>query len=511
MNSSLRTKLFALTDHKTGAALLGATVLMLVVEIALKVIGEARFATQLAKLTSDGIDEVIAYSLPGIVTGLMITAVLLGLVGILLWAIGDTRSRHWANRVLEIKAPLFFSFIICLSFLVNLIFVLTTPYKPVRDFLWYHINAINLAQGKDLITLDGVRPTAWWPVGYPLFLAPLYALFGPYLIVAQIANIITRLVTAVLTYLIGRHMFSEKIARVGFLIMAFFPGLMLFTIGPCSDLLFGALFAMVIYLLISYDKPTLWHMILLGIVLGAAAYVRPVILAFIAIIGFWYWIVTRQPITAMLRTAFISVIAMIIILPWTYRNYRVFGEPVLISTNGGVNLLIGNNPYTTGGATLPPGINIPEGGLGGVNEPVIDRSFRDRAVSYIISNPAQFLLHIPIKLFNLYARTDESATFAAKATYSLLSPVVLCLFILIPSLYYFGVLAAAALSLIHNPLWAFSVQGGLIFLLAVGLITGIYLFFFGTARYVIPLYFAFSLVAATSICPLKARDQLPRP
>jgi hypothetical protein len=36
------------------------------------------------------------------------------------------------------------------------------------------------------------------------------------------------------------------------------------------------------------------------------------------------------------------------ILPWASRNYRVFNAFPVISNNGGINLLVGNNPYATG-------------------------------------------------------------------------------------------------------------------------------------------------------------------
>ena len=36
------------------------------------------------------------------------------------------------------------------------------------------------------------------------------------------------------------------------------------------------------------------------------------------------------------------------IAPWSIRNNAVFGEFVLLSTNGGPNLWMGNNPDSTG-------------------------------------------------------------------------------------------------------------------------------------------------------------------
>src|SRR5205085_1327537 len=44
----------------------------------------------------------------------------------------------------------------------------------------------------------------------------------------------------------------------------------------------------------------------------------------------------------------------LVLLPWEARDYHVFGRPVFVSTNGGVNLLIGNGAGATGSYTERP-------------------------------------------------------------------------------------------------------------------------------------------------------------
>ena len=46
--------------------------------------------------------------------------------------------------------------------------------------------------------------------------------------------------------------------------------------------------------------------------------------------------------------------AAAVISPWTLRNYRVHGEWILISSNGGINFWIGNNEQATGEFIEPP-------------------------------------------------------------------------------------------------------------------------------------------------------------
>ena len=46
--------------------------------------------------------------------------------------------------------------------------------------------------------------------------------------------------------------------------------------------------------------------------------------------------------------ALVTLSMALTVLPWTLRNWQVLGHPVVVSTNGGTNFLIGNNPEATG-------------------------------------------------------------------------------------------------------------------------------------------------------------------
>ena len=58
---------------------------------------------------------------------------------------------------------------------------------PMSDQLWYFQRAVGLLDGEGYSV--GGRPTAFWPVGYPAFLAGLFAVTGPSLEAAKAANL----------------------------------------------------------------------------------------------------------------------------------------------------------------------------------------------------------------------------------------------------------------------------------------------------------------------------------
>jgi hypothetical protein len=77
---------------------------------------------------------------------------------------------------------------------------------------------------------------------------------------------------------------------------------------------------------------------------------------------------------------------LIVVGPWTVRNYRVFDRFVLISTNGGFGLYGANNPAATGGYLE----HWPDD-LMQMPELDADREARKRASLWIVSNPLRFV------------------------------------------------------------------------------------------------------------------------
>ena len=115
------------------------------------------------------------------------------------------------------------------------------------------------------------------------------------------------------------------------------------------------------------------------------------------------------------RFAVVMIVATAIVLPWSYRNYRTFGEFVLVSTNGGLTLLTGNNPSARGGYTDkdPLVTSIPRSVTSQVE---LDKEAKHRAIQWIKQNPGRFLALMPLKIFELWAR-DGEAEWAFQAGY----------------------------------------------------------------------------------------------
>jgi hypothetical protein len=109
------------------------------------------------------------------------------------------------------------------------------------------------------------------------------------------------------------------------------------------------------------------------------------------------------------------VAALAFLMPWTLRNYLVFETLVLVSTNDGVNLFIGNNPDANGQYTYTPAMRerirreLPDTrGLSvQQRELAADEVQRRIALQYMAQHPMQLLSGIPAKLRNSFLRSGD--------------------------------------------------------------------------------------------------------
>ena len=490
--------------HSIGlvAFILAGTLLLLGVLI--HAIGAPRLQGMMSGLTFDGsTNPVLSYALGSI----DIALIQLGLVCFLAAAVGtivgNSRLATWFDFLRNLDAKVFVAGVLVVSAMVNCLIVFALPFDGFMDPLWYHQNAINLAHGLDIASLGGLRPTAYWPVGYPLFLAPFYAVFGSVYRTAQLVNVALKLCISALTYLIGRRAFNEAAARVGLLVIAFYPNVAFYTVGTDSDILFSAIVALVAYILVSTARLSWRRSIVTGLIIGLSAYVRPTTLALPFMVLAWYWLVSRKLGKSFMHTCVVTIIMFSILAPWIYRNYQSFGRIVLVSTHGGFALWLGINPLAGGGgsdvAQSPFTLNDAQNST--IEEPANDARYRQMALNQIVQHPVQFVSRFPRKLFYLYGRDDQAISHILLKTYDQVSPVLLGDLLVISYSFSFVVSALTVLYLVRQPKTLLPLNNGMAnraFVLVLLLVynSAIYMVFASQDRYKLPVLFIMSLFAA---------------
>jgi hypothetical protein len=108
----------------------------------------------------------------------------------------------------------------------------------------------------------------------------------------------------------------------------------------------------------------------------------------------------------------VAALAMVILLVggWQLRNYRAFDHFVFVSTNSGINLLLGNSENTTADSGTNADVRHYREEAAGLSEVERDRFFRDSALEWIAQNPGDALELYVRKWLHYFGYRDQLAT-----------------------------------------------------------------------------------------------------
>lgn len=225
----------------------------------------------------------------------------------------------------------------------------------------FHLLAKNVAGGKGFVGADG-RCTARRPPVYPLVLGITYKIFGPHKIYGRLLQVLMGTAVVFLVFPLTKKYFGTGTACTAVTLAAFNP----FLITVSGYLLNENLYTLLVLgAMVLVPRPadlTAGR----GGVLGAAALLAAAALTRHTAVLLAVWMLlaglifgagrTRKRMKTGLLT---SGLFLLLLLPWSARNYFRLGEWVGISTYGGIAYYQGNNPRAVdfslyrGGAAPP--------------------------------------------------------------------------------------------------------------------------------------------------------------
>ena len=248
------------------------------------------------------------------------------------------------------------------SFFVRLIYLFEFYAKsPFTGYLYLDAFRYNSwAQTIAFGVQHAIEPAFRAPL-YPIFLAAIYKIFGYDLFTARFAQMFISALSCVLIYFIAVKIFNKRIAVISSLFAAFY-GPFLYWAG---ELLIVTLIVfldlvMLLLLLNALEKPKKLYWILGGAVLGLSGIARPnvlIILLWVIILIFWLSRLKETRMVKKLRfvySLYFLVGVFLMILPVTISNFVTAKSFVLISSQGGINFYMGNNPDADGKSAQPP-------------------------------------------------------------------------------------------------------------------------------------------------------------
>ena len=288
-----------------------------------------------------------------------------------------------------------------LAFALRAVLIAIIHSQATSDSLFYVQAAKAIAEGHGY-SING-HPTAFFPVGWPAFVAFVFKVTGSesFTVVLWAGAVLWTISTA-LVYVFALRLGGRAAAIVAACVMAVYPDFLFYTLRGLSEALFiPLLLGMCIALTPpSGSRLSTRRAALAGALLGSAILVRstaalvPLVVAVLLVLAYR----DRKA----LRTAVVfAFIAYLVVAPWVIRN-EVVMKTLALSTNGGYTLWLGDNPRATGGNGLKHGPH-PRWAISTAAAEVADNRLRtQRSLHFIVHHFGQWAGLIPAKFHYLF-------------------------------------------------------------------------------------------------------------
>ena len=265
-------------------------------------------------------------------------------------------------------------------------------------------------------------PNIFMPPLYPLFLFSIKIFFNslePFLWSIQFIQLFLGVVSIYLTNKILLQFFSEKLSAIGTLIFSLFP-MNVYAVSQISSIILQIfLLNVFLYSYIKlFKKITNKHIIIFSIFSGLLILLRGEYFIFVILSLIYLYLNQKQ----IIKILIISMATLLIVSPYLYRNYNIFGV-ITITKSAGYNLLKGNHPRTkVEGVGMFSNIEkvIPEvktqledlksKGPAQNYDLLQDKILMEQAVIFIKDNPLRYI-NLYIKKFLAFMFFDLSATY----------------------------------------------------------------------------------------------------
>ena len=337
------------------------------------------------------------------------------------------------------------------SLIIRLIYLIQIKDNPFfiprsLDPLFYHEWGIEISKGNWL----GSTPFEGLPL-YAYFIGIIYKAFGVNVFILRLFQMITGAMSCVFIYLLGKKVFNPKIALMASLAAVFYKPFIFYDamiIGTNLSvfLYILTLITAVIYLNTLKKK----YGLICGFLIGLAVLCRPpiLILPLVIMLTFLFDRPLKQVKKFLIGFIFIIIGIIIVFTTVITRNYIVTNEVILLTSHGGLNLYVGNNPDATGKFRSLPGIGRQSNKMLANSKRIAEREtgkkltssevsnyWKYKALVFIKNNPLKFLT-LSLKKIYLFFQGGEISDFRNILFFKRFSSIMCfplpCFFLIIP-------------------------------------------------------------------------------
>ncbi len=345
-------------------------------------------------------------------------------------------SKHHRSALIAILA-------LAVLLRVGVAFYLGDSTPPAKDETSYSTLAWRVAQGygysfpsASYPFVPENTPTAHWSFLYGAFVAAVYTLTGFHPMAARLAGaVLTGILLPLLLYRLSRRTFAlppftvyrfsftihHLVALLG-AVYAYFVlyGAMVQTEGLfiCA-LLWSLERGLAVEQMLRADRSISPALALsFGASLGVAALLRQSILPWVVVLALYLlWVGYRQ---RRLASAFVALsiaagVTLLFILPFTLRNYRVYGDFLLLNSNAGYAMYSAQHPLHGTSFQEYAAAPLPDDLLDqNLNEAQWDKALMARGIGFVLADPARYLLLSLSRVrdyFEFWPTADSSLVF----------------------------------------------------------------------------------------------------
>lgn len=234
------------------------------------------------------------------------------------------------------------------------------------------------------------QPTAHWSYLYTVYLAGVYSIVGHAPLVARVLQVLLSTLSGVLLWRLASRLFDPVVGLASAALWAVYAYAVFFDAALMTQsyyvlCLLGVMNCAVELVL---DPRRRWWL-LLGGALGCAALLRQTVLVFMPVLGgALVWAGLRR---SEWRRAWVAGgMVALCVLPWTWFNYRTFGDFLLLNSNGGYFLYASNHPAQ--GVSFNPTFVAPvDESLRQRSEPARDRALYRAALGFAATDPVRLV------------------------------------------------------------------------------------------------------------------------
>lgn len=216
--------------------------------------------------------------------------------------------------------------------------------------------AMKLAGGESFIDSNGdwsTKAPLW-----PFLLSIMFRVFGDGLLIPQVAVCMLGAGSVFLTFKLGLQLLGNRfpaLAAAG--ISALYPSFVVYSAILQTEALY-IVFVLLAFIYVEQmrERPVTITGIFVGVFAALATMTRAVFFGFFVMLLLVLVFMFRKELQRYAGALVAAgIVWMLLLIPWTIRNYNIHETFVPISSWGGISFMLGNNPYSTGTWSTKPG------------------------------------------------------------------------------------------------------------------------------------------------------------